>query len=131
MKIDHIGIAVNELEASLPYYRDALGLKYKGREKVSDQGVEVAFLEAGDSKIELLEPLNEESPIARHLEKRGEGIHHLAFEVDDIEGKVKKMKSEGVEFIGDEPSPGAGGKKIIFVHPKSASGVLMELCQPE
>ncbi len=130
MKIDHIGIAVEELESALPFYRDALGLNYKGQEEVEDQGVKVAFLEVGESKIELLEPLHDESPIARHLAHRGEGIHHLAVEVtEDIEAKVEKMQADGVDFIGDEPSAGAGDKQIIFIHPKSTNGVLLELCQ--
>ncbi len=130
MKIDHIGIAVESLEDSLAYYRDVLGLNYKGEEKVEGQGVKVAFLELGESNVELLEPLHEDSPIASHLEKRGEGIHHMAIEVeDDLEGKIAEMQDDGVEFIGDEPSTGAEGKQIIFVHPKSTNGVLMELCQ--
>ena len=130
MKIDHIGIAVESLENSLACYRDVLGLNYKGQEKVEDQGVKVAFLELGESNIELLEPLHEDSPIASHLEKRGEGIHHIAIEVEkELEEKVEKMQAEGVDFIGDKPTTGAEGKKIIFIHPKSTHGVLMELCQ--
>ena len=130
MKIDHIGIAVESLTEGLKFYRDALGLNYQGEEEVKEQGVKVAFLKIGESKIELLEPLNEESPIARHLEKRGEGIHHIAVEVEDIETRVKEMKEAGVRFIGEEPAPGAGNKKIIFIHPESTRGVLSELCQP-
>lgn len=130
MKIDHIGIAVEDLEAGLKFYRDALGLEYKGQEEVTEQGVKVAFLKIGESKIELLEPLNEDSPIAKFLSKRGEGIHHIAYLVDDIAEKVSEMDFEGVRFIGDKPTKGAGNKKIIFVHPKSSNGVLTELCQP-
>jgi len=131
MKIDHIGVAVEELQSSLSFYRDALGLEFKGQERVEDQGVEVAMLDLGESKLELLEPLSDESPIARHLAKRGEGIHHLAIKVEDIEAKMAEMEDAGVEFIGEEPTPGAGGKKIIFAHPKSTSGVLLELCEEQ
>ena len=129
MKIDHIGIAVESLTEGLKFYRDALGLDYQGEEEVKEQGVKVAFLKIGESKIELLEPLDEESPIARHLEKRGEGIHHIAVEVDDIETRVKEMKEAGVRFIGEEPAQGAGNKKIIFINPASTRGVLAEICQ--
>ncbi len=129
MKIDHIGIAVESLQEGLKFYRDALGLEYKGQEEVKEQGVKVAFLKLGESKIELLEPLGEEGPIARHLEKRGPGIHHLALEVSDIDDRVQDLKNSGVEFIGEKPSEGAGDKKIIFIHPKSARGVLLELCE--
>ncbi len=131
MKIDHIGIAVKSLTEGLKFYRDALGLDYQGEEEVRDQGVKVAFLEIGESKIELLEPLNEDSPIARHLEKRGEGVHHIAVEVEDLETRMKEMKEAGVRFIGEEPAAGAGNKKIIFIHPASTRGVLAELCQPD
>nr|WP_270454144.1 methylmalonyl-CoA epimerase [Halonatronomonas betaini] len=131
MKIDHIGIAVEDLEAGLEFYRDALGLEYKGQEEVEEQGVKVAFLKIGESKIELLEPLHEDSPIAKFLSKRGEGIHHIAYLVDNIDEKVSVMDAKGVRFIGDEPTEGAGNKKIIFIHPKSTKGVLTELCQPK
>ena len=129
MKIDHIGIAVEDLEAGLEFYRDALGLEYKGQEEVEEQGVKVAFLKIGESKIELLEPLHDGSPIAKFLSKRGEGIHHIAYLVDNIDEKVSEMDAEDVRFIGDEPTDGAGNKKIIFIHPKSTKGVLTELCQ--
>ncbi len=131
MKIDHIGIAVEDLEAGLEFYRDALGLEYKGQEEVEDQGVKVAFLKIGESKIELLEPLHDESPIAKFLNKRGEGIHHIAYLVDNIDEKISEMDAKDVRFIGDKPTEGAGDKKIIFIHPKSTKGVLTELCQPK
>ncbi|MGM0421099.1 MAG: methylmalonyl-CoA epimerase [Bacillota bacterium] len=129
MKIDHIGIAVHDVETALKFYRDALGLEYRGQEEVEAEGVRVAFLKIGESKIELLEPLSDEGAIARHLEKRGEGIHHIAMLVDDIEAKVQEMQEQDVRFIKDEPTTGAGNKKIIFIHPKSSHGVLAELCQ--
>ena len=128
-KIDHLGIAVESLEESVPFYENALGLKKKGVEEVEEQGVKVAFFEIGESKFELLEPISDDSPIARHIEKRGSGIHHIALKVNDIEAKVKDMEDKGVQFIGDSPSKGAGGKKIIFVHPRSTGGVLLELCE--
>lgn len=128
MKIDHLGIAVNDLQESLKFYQDTLGLALKGIEEVSQQKVRVAMLPISESKIELLEPTDPESPIAKFLEKRGPGIHHIALEVDDVEAEYVRMKASGVRFIG-EPSLGAGGSKIIFVHPKSTNGVLLELCE--
>ena len=130
MKIDHVGIAVENLKDTVPFYEKQLGLKKTALETVKDQGVEIAFFKIGESKFELLEPLSEESPIARHIKKRGEGIQHIALEVEDIEEKVAQMKEEGVRFIGDKPSLGAEGMKVIFIHPKSSNGVLMELCEP-
>lgn len=129
MKIDHLGIAVENLEKTVYFYENILGLEKKGEEIVEDQGVKVAFFKVGESKVELLEPLNEESPIARHIAKRGQGIHHLALQVTDLETRVREMMEKGVNFIGEKPSIGAGGKKIIFLHPKSTDGVLLELCE--
>lgn len=130
MKIDHIGVAVTDLEESVPFYEQVLGLKKTGLETVPEQGVEIAFFRSGESKIELLAPLSEDSPIARHIEKRGEGLQHLALRVKDIENKVKEMREKGVQFLSDEPTLGAENMKIIFIHPRSSHGVLMELCQP-
>jgi methylmalonyl-CoA/ethylmalonyl-CoA epimerase len=129
MKIDHMGIAVKDLEKTAAFYEEALGLEKIGVETVESEGVRVAFFKIGESKIELLEALNDESSIAKHIEKRGEGLHHIAVSVEGIEDKVLNMKDKGIRFIGDKPTKGAGGMKIIFVHPKSTDGVLMELCE--
>jgi methylmalonyl-CoA/ethylmalonyl-CoA epimerase len=129
-KIDHIGIAVPSLAEGLGFYR-ALGLECSGRETVASQQVEVAFIEVGESRIELLEPTDPQSPIARFLEKRGQGIHHLCFRVDDIDARLAELKSAGVRLINEAPVPGAGGCRVAFVHPASAGGVLVELSQPE
>ena len=130
-KIDHIGIAVKSLEASLPLYTENLKLKLLGIEEVESEGVKVAFLKVGESKIELLEPLNSESPIAKFIEKKGEGIHHIALGVDNIKDRVKEIKENGLRMINDEPKTGAGGAQIAFMHPKSTGGVLYELCEKQ
>jgi methylmalonyl-CoA/ethylmalonyl-CoA epimerase len=127
-KVDHIGIAVKNLSVALPYYIDTLGLKLLGIEEVSSQQVKVAFLDAGNCKIELLEPIGEEGAIARFLEKRGEGIHHIAFGITDIRTRMEELKEKGVQLLQEEPKPGAGGAEVAFLHPKSSFGVLYELC---
>lgn len=128
MKIDHIGIAVQSLEeAALPY--KMLGLELTHVEEVPEQGVKVAMLPVGESKIELLEPLSSESPIAKFLEKKGSGVHHIAFSVEDIEGELKRLQKEGLRLIDEQPRQGAHGAQIAFLHPKSTHGVLVELCQ--
>lgn len=128
-KIDHIGIAVRRLEEGLQFYQ-ALGLTCSGRETVSSQQVDVAFLEVGESRVELLEPTGPESPIARFLEKRGEGVHHVCLRVDDLEAQLERLKSSGVRLINSSPVDGADGCRVAFIHPSSASGVLIELSQP-
>ncbi|MGM0445967.1 MAG: methylmalonyl-CoA epimerase [Bacillota bacterium] len=128
MKIDHVGIAVKSLDESLKFYRDILGLELDEIEVLEDRGLKIAFLKTGESKIELLEPTSKDSNIAKFIEKKGEGIHHLALKVDDVDENIENMEELGTEFIG-EASTGAGGKKIIFIHPKSTNGVLLELCQ--
>lgn len=128
MKIDHIGIAVKSIDESLKFYKDNLGLKLQGTEQLDERGLKVAFLKTGESDIELLESISEDSNIQKFIEKKGEGIHHIALEVDNVEDKKVSMEKEGTKFIG-EASIGAGGKKIVFIHPKSTNGVLMELCQ--
>ncbi|MBD3406537.1 MAG: methylmalonyl-CoA epimerase [Candidatus Lokiarchaeota archaeon] len=128
-KIDHIGIAVDSIEKWLVYYRDTLGLQYTGSEVVEEQKVKVAFLGIGESRIELLEPTADDSPIARFLEKRGSGIHHIAVRVDDIEAAIKAHKESGSRMIDETPRTGAHNMRIAFVHPKTTGGVLMELCQ--
>lgn len=128
--IEHIGIAVQNLEESLNFYQNILGLEFLKQETVESQGVKIAFLKVGESKIELLEPLSEESTIARFIEKNGQGIHHFAILVDSIEDKIKEMQAQGARLIGDKATEGADNMKIIFIHPKSTNGVLLELCEP-
>src|SRR5690625_4186660 len=128
-KIDHIGIAVKSLEQALPFYVDSLKLPLLGIEEVESQGVKVAFLQIGESKIELLEPLNENSPIAKFIEKRGEGIHHLALDVDHIEDRINHIRENGVQMINESAVDGAAGAKVAFIHPKSTGSVLYELCE--
>ena len=128
-KIDHIGVAVQDLEQSLRFYRDQLGLGLKGIEEVAEQKVRVAFLPLGESKVELLEPIDPEGPVAKFIESRGEGIHHLAFRVTNLEAKLAQLKAQGVRLIDEKPRYGAGGARIAFLHPKSTGGVLVELCE--
>jgi methylmalonyl-CoA/ethylmalonyl-CoA epimerase len=128
-KVDHIGIAVKSLEKTLPFYTDVLNLSLLGIEEVDTQRVRVAFLQAGSTKLELLEPTSEESAIAKFIEKRGEGIHHVALGVESIEARISEMREKGIRMIDEQPRPGAGGANIAFMHPKSASGVLFELCE--
>lgn len=128
-KIAHIGIAVKQLEAALPFYQDVLGLELENVEEVSSEQVRVAFLKIGETRLELLEPLSEDSPIHQHIEKRGEGIHHLALEVDDISERLNQYKESGVALIHDTPKTGAHDSQIAFLHPKAGHGVLYELCQ--
>jgi len=128
-KINHIGIAVKNIEASVPFYRDALGMQFEGTEEVSEQKVRVAFLAVGESRIELLEPTSPDSPVAKFLEKNGEGIHHIAYEVADLTAALAALKAEGVRLIDETPRHGAHGTLIAFLHPKATGGVLTELCQ--
>lgn len=128
-KVDHIGIAVKNLEESLKFYEAALGLKAVGTEVVAEQKVRVAFLPTGDSEIELLEATSEDSPIAKFIEKNGEGVQHIAYRVENVEAAIAEMKEKGVRMIDEKPRYGAGGAQIAFCHPKSTGGVLIELCQ--
>jgi len=128
-KINHIGIAVKSLEETLPFYRDNLGMEVKGIEEVTEQKVRVAMLQIGESMIELLEPTSEHSPIAKFMEKNGPGIHHVAYEVHDIEAAIARLTADGARMIDEKPRSGAHGTRIAFVHPKSSKGVLTELCQ--
>ncbi|MFX1261072.1 MAG: methylmalonyl-CoA epimerase [Promethearchaeota archaeon] len=130
-KIEHIGIAVESIETVLPYFKDGLGLEYGGEEVIEEQKVRVAFLGIGESSIELLEPIAQDSPIARFLEKRGPGIHHIAVRVDDIEMALQQHEENGARLIDREPRLGAHNMRIAFVHPKSTGGVLVELCQKQ
>lgn len=128
-KVDHIGIAVRSLENTLPFYTEVLQLPLLGIEVVESQKVKVAFLKAGETKLELLEPTSAESTIASFIEKRGEGIHHVALGVESIEARISEMKEKGIRMIDEQPRPGAGGADIAFLHPKSTAGVLVELCE--
>ncbi|WOO40207.1 methylmalonyl-CoA epimerase [Rubellicoccus peritrichatus] len=128
-KIDHLGIAVQDLDETVKYYENALGLHCHGREEVASQKVRTAFFEAGDVHIELLEPTAPDSPIAKFLEKSGEGIHHIAFHTDDIGGQLAKASEAGVRLIHEVPFEGAANKLVAFLHPKSTHGVLTEFCQ--
>ena len=126
-KISHIAIVVPDLDEALGFWVETLGLPLAHVEHVPDQDVDVAFLPSGASEIELLEPISRGSGVARFLQKRGPGMHHICFEVDDIEAMLAKMKAAGVPLINEEPTIGTGGKKIAFVHPKGTGGVLVEL----
>lgn len=128
-KINHIGIAVKSLEETVQFYRDNLGMEFKGIEDVSEQKVRVAMLQIGESKIELLEPTSDDSPVAKFIEKNGAGIHHVAYEVDDVEAAIAKLLADGVRMVDEKPRHGAHGTRIAFIHPKSSNGVLTELCQ--
>jgi methylmalonyl-CoA/ethylmalonyl-CoA epimerase len=128
-KIDHIGIAVKNLNDALNFYENILGLKSAGTETVEEQKVKVAFLPISDTEVELLESTEEDGPIARYIAKNGEGVQHIAYKVDDIEKAIAEMKEKGIRMIDEKPRYGAGGAKIAFCHPKSTYGVLIELCQ--
>lgn len=126
-KVNHIAIVVSDLDESLRFWVDALGLELAHTEHVASQAVDVAFVPVGDSKIELLKPTDNESGVARYLEKRGAGMHHLCFEVDDIVATLTHLKEVGVQLINESPVVGSDGRKFAFIHPKSANGVLVEL----
>ncbi|MGB3344724.1 MAG: methylmalonyl-CoA epimerase [Aequorivita sp.] len=128
-KIEHIGIAVKNLAEANKIYEALLGKPPYKSEKVESEGVETSFFECGESKIELLEATNSDSPIAKFIERRGEGIHHIAFAVDDIEAEMQRLKNEGFILISETPKKGADNKLVAFLHPKSTHGVLIELCQ--
>jgi len=128
-KIDHIGIAVANLDETLKLYTDVLGLKLHGTETIADQKVRVAFLPIGDTELELLESTEPDGPIAKFIEAKGQGLQHLAFQVDDIEAALEEMRLKGIRLIDEKPRYGAGGAKIAFLHPKATNGVLVELCQ--
>jgi methylmalonyl-CoA epimerase len=127
-KLNHIGIAVKDLDAAIEFYRK-LGLEVEGTEVVESQKVKVAFIPVGDTRIELLAATSEDSPIAKFIEKRGEGIQHLALSVDNIEKQIELAEEHGIQMIDKEPRPGAHNTKIAFAHPKSTNGVLVEFCQ--
>jgi methylmalonyl-CoA/ethylmalonyl-CoA epimerase len=131
LKIDHLGIAVNSIEEAKRLFHDILGLKFEGTETVHEQKVTTAFFPVGDSEVELLESTAPDGPIAKYLEKRGEGIQHIAFRVDNLEEALVELKDKGIRLIDEKPREGAGGAKIAFLHPKSTHGVLIELSERE
>jgi len=128
-KIGHLAIAVNDLDAEIARYRDLLGLEFHGTEVVAEQKVRVAFFKIGEVFIELLEPTDADSPIAQFLEKRGGGLHHVSFQVDDIRTQISELKEKGVRMLNEEPRIGAHDSLIAFAHPKSFSGVLLEFME--
>ena len=126
-RIDHIAIVVEDIESALGFWRDALGLELEHVEEVPEQKSIVAFLPTGESEVELVKPTTDDSGVARYLNKRGPGIHHICFEVEDIESALEDLKRKGVRLINETPTKGAGGKRIAFIHPESTNGVLVEL----
>jgi len=128
-KINHIAIAVNNIEEAAKFYQNILGLKLSGVELVEAQKTRVGFFKIGESTIELVQPPTPDSPIAKFLETKGQGIHHICFEVDDVEAEVKAYLEKGAMLIDQKPRPGAHDTKVVFVHPKSSNGVLIELCE--
>lgn len=130
-KISHLGIAVESIDDQIGFFKDVLGLEFTGEEVVEDQKVKVAFLKVGESRVELIEPITDDSPVRKFLDKKGNRttIHHVAYEVDDLEAAIQEVKETGAKMIDEEPRIGAGGVRIAFVHPKSASGILTELCE--
>ncbi len=127
MKIDHIAIAVNDVEESAKVYQEALGVDSVEFETVESEGVKIAIIHLENARIELMQPTNDTSPIKKFLEKKGQGLHHLALETDNIEGEVERMEGCGIQFLG-KIRPGSAGTKVTFIHPKSLHGVLAELC---
>ncbi len=129
LKIDHLGIAVNSIIEGRNFWTDVLGLPYEGSETVAEQKVTTAFFPVGESEVELLESTSPDGPVAKFIEKKGQGIQHVAFRVENIDEALAELKAKGVRLIDETPRIGAGGAKIAFLHPKDTSGVLVELCQ--
>ncbi len=129
LKIDHLGIAVNSIDTGKSFWSDVLGLEFEGAETVEEQKVTTAFFPVGESEVELLESTAPDGPVAKYIEKRGQGIQHIAFRVADIDAALAELKEKGVQLIDQVPRKGAGGAKIAFLHPKATGGVLVELCQ--
>ncbi|HTN46523.1 MAG TPA: methylmalonyl-CoA epimerase [Flavipsychrobacter sp.] len=129
LNVEHIGIAVSSLEKSVPLFEQLLNTPCYKKEKVETEGVETAFFQTGTSKVELLEASSENSPIAKFIAKKGEGIHHIAFEVENIEAEMKRLAALGFELLHEVPKKGADNKLVCFLHPKTTNGVLVELCQ--
>jgi methylmalonyl-CoA epimerase len=129
-RIDHIGVAVEDLDAALPLYRDALGMPLVHRETVSEQGVEAALLDVGEGHVELLQPLGPETPVGKFLAGRGPGLHHVAYRVADVAGTLDALRAAGLRLIDEQPRIGIRGSRVAFLHPKSTGGVLTEIVQP-
>mgnify|MGYP001094650519 CR=1 FL=1 len=129
LKIDHLGVAVKSIDTGKNFWTDVLGLRFEGAETVAEQKVTTAFLPVGESEVELLESTAPDGPIAKYLEKKGEGIQHIAFRVENIDAALAELKAKGIQLIDEKPRHGAGGARIAFIHPKAASGVLVELCE--
>jgi len=129
LKIDHLGIAVNSIEEGKNFWSDIMGLGFEGTETVEAQKVTTAFFPVGESEVELLESTAPDGPVAKYIEKKGPGIHHVAFRVENIEEALAELKEKGVKLIDEKPRNGAGGAKIAFLHPKATNGILVELCQ--
>ena len=129
LKIDHLGIAVNNIDDSKNFWSDVLGLKFESTETVEAQKVITAFFPVGESEVELLESTSEDGPVAKYIEKRGPGFQHVAFRVANLEESLKELKEKGIQLIDQEPRLGAGGAKIAFLHPKATGGILVELCE--
>ena len=129
LKIDHLGIAVNSIEDGKNFWTDALGLEFEGSETVEEQKVTTAFFPVGESEVELLESTAPDGPLAKFLEKKGPGIHHVAFRVENVEEALAELKEKGIRLIDEKPRMGAGGAKIAFLHPKATNGILVELCE--
>lgn len=129
LKIDHIGIAVKSIDVGKTFWADALGLAFEGSETVAEQKVTTAFFPVGESEVELLESTAPDGPVASYIEKKGEGIQHVAFRVESLETALRELKEKGIRLIDEQPRMGAGGARIAFLHPKSTNGVLVELCE--
>jgi methylmalonyl-CoA/ethylmalonyl-CoA epimerase len=129
LKIDHLGIAVNSIDDGKKFWTDTLGLPFEGSETVSEQKVTTGFFPVGESEVELLESTSPDGPVAKYIEKKGQGIQHIAFRVENIEAALAELKEKGVKLIDEKPRIGAGGAKIAFLHPKATGGVLVELCE--
>ncbi|SIN68575.1 methylmalonyl-CoA epimerase [Algoriphagus halophilus] len=128
-KIEHIGIAVSNLQESNALFARLLGKEHFKTERVEGEGVETSFFQVGETKVELLQATREDSPIAKFIDRKSEGVHHIAFDVEDIHAEVERLKSEGFEILNETPKLGADNKLVVFLHPKSTNGVLVELCQ--
>ncbi len=131
LKIDHLGIAVNSIDDGKKFWSDILGLDFKGAETVAEQKVTTAFFPVSESEVELLESTSPDGPVAKYIEKKGTGIQHVAFRVEDIDAALAELKEKGIKLIDQEPRIGAGGARIAFLHPKATGGVLVELCERE
>uniref|UniRef100_A0A7C4RUE8 Methylmalonyl-CoA epimerase n=1 Tax=Desulfatirhabdium butyrativorans TaxID=340467 RepID=A0A7C4RUE8_9BACT len=129
LKIDHLGIAVSSIDSRKSFWTDVLGLEFAGTETVAEQKVTTAFLPVGESEVELLESTSPDGPVAKYIEKRGEGMQHIAFRVENIEEALQELKAKGIQLIDQTPRMGAGGAKIAFLHPKATGGILVELCE--